>query len=309
MLITTYKGKGLIDENDPLALGGAGLSPKADKVLLPLIAEADCIVLAGYDPIEMRIGWRNPWPDASKVIEFCAVAPTHFMHQAAVTFVGDVAEGLDALADGLPGKNGWPDDAPARAKAALAVAFAPESDWGPGVVFDTIRKATPPQTVITADSGAHRILLSQQWRCVSPRGMLQSSGLCTMGSALPLAMGYKIAKPMTPVIAFMGDAGAEMVIGELATARDLKLPVIAVVLQDTALALIDLKQRASGRKRVGVTFGATDFAAVANAFGGHGATVSTRAELEREITAALARQDRFSLIAARISDRAYDGRL
>jgi acetolactate synthase I/II/III large subunit len=87
------------------------------------------------------------------------------------------------------------------------------------------------------------------------------------------------------------------------------LPLIAVILQDQALALIDLKQRASGRSRVGVTFGATDFAAVAQAFGGHGVTVSSRAALEDAIGEALRRQQRFSLIAARISERAYDGRL
>jgi acetolactate synthase I/II/III large subunit len=308
-LITSYKAKGLLAEDDALAMGGAGLSPKADKALMPLIAAADCIVLAGYDPIEMRIGWRHPWPDASKVIELAAVAPTHFMHQAAMTLVGNVNANLELLTDGLPSKNGWPDEAPAQTKAALATAFAPEAEWGPGVVFDIIRQVSPKNTVVTADSGAHRILLSQQWACHFARGMLQSSGLCTMGSALPLAMGYKLAKRDVPVIAFMGDAGAEMVIGELATARDLKLPVIAVVLQDKALALIDLKQRASGRKQVGVTFGATDFAAVAKAFGGHGETVHDTASLEQAISDALARQDRFSLIAARISDRAYEGRL
>jgi acetolactate synthase I/II/III large subunit len=81
------------------------------------------------------------------------------------------------------------------------------------------------------------------------------------------------------------------------------------VMQDQALALIDLKQRSSGRKQVGVTFGATDFAAVANAYGGHGVTVDDRASLEAAIVAALASHDRFSLIAARISDRAYEGRL
>ncbi|MDP6294493.1 MAG: thiamine pyrophosphate-binding protein, partial [SAR324 cluster bacterium] len=53
-LITTYKAKGVLPEDDPLALGGAGLSPLADKQLLPLLRESDLIILAGYDPIEMR---------------------------------------------------------------------------------------------------------------------------------------------------------------------------------------------------------------------------------------------------------------
>ena len=76
------------------------------------------------------------------------------------------------------------------------------------------------------------------WRCPAPRTLLQSSGLCTMGCALPLAIGYKLAKPGRPVIAFMGDAGLEMILGELATLRDLNLNVLVVVFVDQSLALI-----------------------------------------------------------------------
>ncbi|MEL7131420.1 MAG: thiamine pyrophosphate-binding protein, partial [Pseudomonadota bacterium] len=53
-VITTYKAKGLLPEDHPLALGGAGLSPKADAILLPLVHRADLIIGLGYDPIEMR---------------------------------------------------------------------------------------------------------------------------------------------------------------------------------------------------------------------------------------------------------------
>ena len=66
-LVTTYKAKGLMDENHPLSLGGHGLSPKSDKIILPLLDKADCIILAGYDPIEMRTGWYDPW-DPEKAI-------------------------------------------------------------------------------------------------------------------------------------------------------------------------------------------------------------------------------------------------
>ena len=60
-LITTYKAKGILPEDNPLSLGSAGLSPLADQHLLPLVHESDLIIAAGYDPIEMRAGWRNPW--------------------------------------------------------------------------------------------------------------------------------------------------------------------------------------------------------------------------------------------------------
>jgi acetolactate synthase-1/2/3 large subunit len=182
--------------------------------------------------------------------------------------------------------------------------------WGPHQVFATLRKVMPSETIATADSGAHRILFSQMWPCPDPRGMLQSSGLCTMACAVPLAAGAKLGRPDAPVLAVVGDAGLEMGAGELATLAAQGLPVVICVLVDDSLALIELKQRSTQRPNLGVDFGGpdmgTDFAALAQAFGGHGVEVADADTLAREASAALSR-DRFTLIAARIPRRAYDG--
>jgi len=169
------------------------------------------------------------------------------------------------------------------------------------------RRALPRDTVATVDTGAHRILLNQMWQCYEPRTLLQSTGLCTMGCALPLAMGYKLAQPDRTVVAFVGDAGLEMVLGELATLRDLGLPLIVVVFVDESLALIEMKQRDIGYANVGVDFGASDFPAVARAFDMHGVWSDDRDGLECALDEALERQGS-TLIACRIGARAYDGR-
>ena len=111
-LITTYKGKGLMDEADPLCLGGAGLSPRADGVLMPLMRAADCILLLGYDPIEMRVGWRYPWTDAQRVIEIAPVPRAHGMHRADHLLLGGLAGTLDALSHAPPAR--WPGAEPDR---------------------------------------------------------------------------------------------------------------------------------------------------------------------------------------------------
>ena len=165
----------------------------------------------------------------------------------------------------------------------------------------------PDNAVATVDSGAHRILLSQVWDCPEPRGLLQSTGLCTMGCALPLAIGAKIAAPERPMVAFTGDAGLEMILGELATLRDTKLPVVVVVFIDASLALIELKQRGVGLDNLAVDFGETDFPAVAEALGGTGVTVRDRAALGAAVDEALA-SDGFTVIAAEIGRQAYDSR-
>lgn len=177
-------------------------------------------------------------------------------------------------------------------------------------MFATLRTAMPANTIITADSGVHRILVSQMWACPTPRGMLQSYELCTMACAVPLAAGAKIARPdEVPVLAFVGDAGLEMGAGELASLTGHCLPIVICVLVDDSLSLIELKQRATKRPNLDVDFGGsqtgTDFAALARAFGGHGITVTNSDDLASEAAAALTR-DNFTLIAARIPRRAYD---
>ncbi|HSF96103.1 MAG TPA: thiamine pyrophosphate-binding protein [Thermohalobaculum sp.] len=302
-VVTTYKAKGVLPEDHPLALGGHGLSPKSEKLILPLFEAADLVIAAGYDPIEMRIGWQDPW-DPAKAIEFAHAANDHDMHYAALSWVSSVAGGLAAL-DGAP-KQVWPDGEPARIRAELAEAFAPKGDWGPDHAVAEILAAVPPEVTVTIDTGAHRILISQMWRAAHPRGVLQSTGLCTMGCALPLAMGFKHARPASPVIAFTGDAGLEMVLGELSTLRDLGLPVVIVVFVDQSLALIELKQRAMGIQNAGVDFRRTDFAAVARAYGGHGVAVSGPGEAGPAVAEALA-AERFTIVAVEIPRRAYDG--
>ncbi len=308
-VITTYKAKGVIAEDHPLCLGGAGLSPLADRHLLPLVRSADLVVLAGYDPIEMRSGWRSVWdPGEQHVLELSAEPNTHYMHQAGISFVGHVGAGLRQLQTGPGTGNTWPDGEPERVRQTLKTSFDQGEAWGPTAIVEVTRQLLARDAIATVDSGAHRILLNQVWESYEPRTLLQSTGWCTMGCALPLAIGTKLVAPERQVVCFTGDAGLEMVLGELATARDLELSVIVVVFVDRSLALIELKQRAMHLPNNGVDFGGTDFAAVATALGGCGINVSDRAQLRHALQTAL-QSAQFSLIACQIEHPAYDGRL
>lgn len=98
--------------------------------------------------------------------------------------------------------------------------------------------------------------------------------------------------------------------GELASLTAHGLPIVICVLVDNSLSLIEMKQRSSQRPNLGVDFGGaglgTDFAALARAFGGHGVEVTDTDTLAQEAANALTR-NRFTLIAARIAQKAYDG--
>ncbi|MDG1885590.1 MAG: thiamine pyrophosphate-binding protein [Alphaproteobacteria bacterium] len=308
-VISTYKAKGIIADDEDLSLGGAGLSPLGDKKLIPLVEQSDFILLVGYDPIEMRNGWRNIWDISEKnVVELLAAPEYSFMHKSSISFICDITEGLKALSKNNANGPTWTGNEPSIIKKENGLLYGQKDLWGPATIAVTIRSLMPRNTVVTMDSGAHRILLSQVWQTFEPHSVLQSSALCTMGCALPIATGVKLASPNRPVIAFTGDGGLEMVLGELITLRDLALPVIIVVFVDASLALIEKKQREMNYKNAGVDMRETNFSDVANALGGDGVIVEDRASLEVAIQKALL-SDNYSIICCKIPRGSYDGRI
>jgi acetolactate synthase-1/2/3 large subunit len=101
-----------------------------------------------------------------------------------------------------------------------------------------------------------------------PRRVLISSGLATMGYALPAAIAAALVKPRATVLCLIGDGGLGMCLAELETVARLGLRVVVVVLNDAALSLIECKQRAEGHGgRGAVRYGPVDFAAVARGLG------------------------------------------
>ena len=306
-VVTTYKAKGMIREDNPLAIGGAGLSPKADALIVPFVQQADLILCVGYDPIEMRPGWRDIWdPRQTRVIDITAEPNHHYMHQATLNIVANCAATLAALSKDTPPRETWGGGEIATLKSALAEAFPTDTAWGPSAIIDTCAQILPEDTIASVDSGAHRILLSQMWPCTQPRALIQSTALCTMGCALPLAMGTKLCAPDRTVVSFSGDAGFLMIAGELSTASELGLKPIFVVFVDASLALIELKQRQRQLRNAAVDFGHHDFAAMGRAFGGAGYTVHSRDELQSALTDAMS-ADTFTVIACVIERGAYDG--
>ncbi len=305
-VLTTYKAKGVVPENHPNCLGGHGLSPLSDKTILPLLRDADCILLLGYDPIEMRSAWIRPWP-AQAALDFCHAQIDHGMHGCDVHVVGDVGAAARAINAGLWAKltDIWPNQEPAKARAELSMAFAPRREWGAHSIFATLDNELPSAAVVTADSGAHRILLTQMWHSNRAGHLLQSAAFCTMGVAVPLAIGYKRAAPNTPLVAVVGDAGLDMGPGDLATLRDMKLPITIVVLVDDALTLIGRKQAAMQLPEIGVGFGATNFPALARAYGGYGETINDSKQFCLALKSAQKREE-FSILACKIAKSDYD---
>ena len=63
--------------------------------------------MIGYDPIEQRIGWRNPWPNNIPVLDLTPVIRTHGMHSVSHTLRGDVTATLAVLSKDLKPQQTW----------------------------------------------------------------------------------------------------------------------------------------------------------------------------------------------------------
>jgi acetolactate synthase-1/2/3 large subunit len=304
--ICTYKAKGVVPEDHELCIGATGLSPVVDKIHMSELRDADLVLTIGFDPVELRSDWMAPWGEDKRTVNIDLVPNTHHVYRSALEYTGSIAGCLGAL--GAQGRTPerWPREELDRYREALrsAVAHQPQRGMGPYQVASTLREVFPRDTIATIDTGSHRILINHVWQSYEPRRLLQSNGLGSMGYALPAAIAAKLLFRDRPVLAMMGEAGLDMVIGELALMQAHKLNPTLVVFRDDTLSLIKLKQERMNLPETGVRTASPDYALLARAYGGEGVVAENVDELRRACETAL-RSKVFTLIDARIDPAEY----
>jgi acetolactate synthase-1/2/3 large subunit len=288
----TYRARGVIPDSAPEA---AGLVT-GGTMEWPLLAAADLIVGLGVDEAEM-IPAR--WEYAARTILVAEPGTGPAAAEGGGYFTGatelemplaDVARVLAGgpAHDWLPGAGRAAQADAARRLVAAAVA-APGL-LAPQQVVTTVRAHTPAETIATVDAGAHMLVAMPLWEVAEPGRLLVSSGLATMGYALPAAIAAALCVPRVPVVAFTGDGGLGMTLAEIETAVRLSLRVVVVVFNDAALSLIKIKQKPAGQGGdEAVGYRPVSFAAAATALGAAGAAVSTERDLAAALEAALRR--------------------
>ncbi len=314
----SYKAKGVIAEQHPLCLGSVGLSPVVDAENMKLVNEADLIVMAGFDPIELRDAWLDAWPEAQAVVAL-DWGPLHHRifpegERAYGHLPGMLAQLMpDAKADKAAT---WGIARLAQLQDAVAHIVrprAPAKGISPAALFAAVSAQASADWIMTVDVGSHRILANHVIRCRAPGQLLQSNGLCCMGYALPAAIGAQLVHPDKPVVAMLGDGCMLMSQGELAVAAERNLPIVVVVLNDASLSLIKLKQSkmnlAPKAGTSAVAYSATDFVAprfdiIAEGFGAMGVRVKTIAAFEHALREAVASR-RFTVIDAEVDPSEY----
>ncbi len=307
--MATYKAKGVVPEDHALCVGATGLSPVVDKIHMAHVREADLILTIGFDPVELRADWMAPWDEKKATVNIDLVPNTHHVYRSAFEYVGSIAACLQVLTQAAPARtpSRWLDADLDRYRRTVQQALSGNlaKGLGPYHVAQSLREVFPRDTIATIDTGSHRILINHVWQSFEPRRLLQSNGLGTMGYALPAAIAAKLLFPKRPVLAMMGEAGLDMVIGEMALLAHHKLALTLVVFRDDTLSLIRLKQQRMKLPETGVAMGSPDYVMLAEAYGGNGFVVTNVAELKKAARVAL-NSKRFTLIEARINPAEYN---
>ncbi|HVB96577.1 MAG TPA: thiamine pyrophosphate-dependent enzyme [Chloroflexota bacterium] len=299
-VVTTPKAKGVFPEDHPLAAGVMDMTGEA--VVNELLREADLLLTAGFDVVELI----KPWGFAAPVVHLDTIANTDQLYEAQVEVVGNVALALAELAE-TARPSQWPSGRMSEHKRRLRAALRSRvTGLAPQTVMETVRELLPRHGVVASDVGAHKILLGQVWTAYEPRTYVVSNGLSSMGTGIPGAMAARLLWPERPAVAIVGDGGLGMYLGELETAVRLGIDLPIVVLVDGSLSLIKLGQVGRGYPPAGVDFDTPQLSRIAEGFGAAGERVTTAAEVRGALERALERGG-VTLIEAVIDARAYTG--
>jgi acetolactate synthase I/II/III large subunit len=301
----TYRARGIVPDSTAEA---AGLVT-GGTMEWPLLAAADLIVGLGVDEAEMI---PAAWDYAAPVLLVAgyppnAQGPAYFPGATALDISLPAAIGMLA---NRPGDHDWPPGVGqlARCQSALRlseVVAARPGFLSPVQVVSVVRSHAPRETIVTVDAGAHMLAVMPLWEVTEPRRLLISSGLATMGFALPAAIAAALCSPARLVVAFTGDGGLGMTLAEIETAARLRLRIAVVVFNDGALSLIKIKQRPAGQGRAeAVDFGPVSYARAAQALGAEAVAVSTEQELAAALSDASGR-DGPTIIDVQVDPAAY----
>ena len=173
-------------------------------------------------------------------------------YELACELVCDVRTAIEQLAAFPRYSSAWDLRALARRRAQMFAALTPEtSQFSPHHVLASMRELMPRDGILTCDVGAHTHLIGQLWRPYAPGNFLMTNGWSSMGFGIPAALAAKLCLPDRAVACVTGDGGFLMMVGEMATAARMGLPVVFVVLTDRNLQLIKIKQERRGYPQYG----------------------------------------------------------
>lgn len=303
-MVLTLKAKDGLERDNPYELGQTGMigNPAARKAL----EAAELLLMVGTD--FPYVDW---YPEGKVVVQI-DMRGEHIGRRTTVDVgvIGDAQLALAALLDRVSVKADrsllddhradylrWrerqlkltdPGHDERVAGRARAVLDNPEHLIRPEALAAAIDTHAAEDAIFTSDTGMSTVWLSRFVTMRGTRRLMGSYNLGSMANAMPHALGAQALDRTRQVIAFCGDGGLTMLLGDLLTAVAYDLPVTFVVFDNGRLGMVKLEQEQGGLPEFGTKLNNPDLAAVARAMGLTGIRVTDPGEIDRAVRDALA---------------------
>ncbi len=264
----TFMAKGLLDYQDPHALGTVGLSSR--DYALAGFEDADVVLAIGYDLVEHSPEHWNPDGDKKLVVIDTVAAEIDAFFQPEVELVGDPYYVLSRLAEEcrhVPHSGGSQ-----RLRELILGRFEQaKHDEGfpvqPPRALWEIRQAMGREDILISDVGLHKLWIARMFPAHEPNTVMIANGLAGMGFAVPSAIAAKLVHPERNVVTVNGDGGFLMNVQELETAKRLGTPVVNIIWENQQYGSIVWKQDKKFGRHFGTDFTNPDFVRLAESFG------------------------------------------
>ena len=168
-----------------------------------------------------------------------------------------------------------------------AVFDNPDDRIRPEALAATVDRLAADDAVFTADTGMSAVWLARFVTFRGTRRLLGSMNLGSMANALPHALGAQAVDRQRQVVAFCGDGGLTMLLGDIITAASYDLPVKLICFDNGRLGMVKLEQEQGGLPEFGTGLANPDLARVAEACGLRGIRVTAPEDLDAAVTDAL----------------------
>jgi|SRR5690625_4367054 len=277
---TTFMGKGVISDDNPLSLGVIGFMRHDYENFA--FDDADVILSVGYELQEFAPARINPHGDKT-IVHINTFAPDIDAHyDVDVDVVADIELSLAALAAEL-GDSSLSTLSGSKIRALLMDELekgrqSQDFPLKPQRIVTDIRAALGADDIVLADTGAIKMWMARLYPTYSPLSCVISNGLSTMSFALPGAIGAHLARPDKKVLAVMGDGSFLMNSQEIETAVREDIPLKILIWVDGSYGLIKWKMDIEEGEHDSVDFTNPDFVQYAESFGAKGYQINSAEE-------------------------------
>ena len=287
----TLMGLGGYPATDKQSLGMLGMHGTYEANMA--MQNCDVLIAVGARFDDRVIGNPSHFGSVARRIIHIDIDPSSISKRVKVDvpIVGNLPDVLDELQKLLESSDGVPD------QKALAAWWKQIDEWRgkkslkykqgkeiimPQYVVEKLYEVTGGDAFVTSDVGQHQMWAAQYYKFDKPRRWINSGGLGTMGVGLPYAMGVRFANPKATVACITGEASIQMNIQELSTAKQFRLPIKIINLNNRYLGMVRQWQQMFHGNRYAESYvdALPDFVKLAEAYGHVGMKIERPADVE-----------------------------